>query len=296
MKGDGEMTSCAIEIKNITKVYSDFSMKDFNLSINEGEIVGLIGANGAGKSTMIKSMLDMIPIDDGEVLYFGKDIKRYGDEIKQYIGYVGSNGNFYNDVKLKSIYKFVKDSYSTSWDDEYFHELVDNVFKLNLNFKFKELSKGMLVKYLIALALSHKPKVLILDEPTSGLDPLVREDVIKILYKMNKENKITILMSSHILEDIESICHRIVYIDNGKVVLDTKKDVVMSKYKKINEDFLDNESKLVFSKFAIISNDSYLFDIDEYNKYIPDKKRYDCNIENSSLGDIMLFLKEKRGA
>lgn len=289
------MSEKILEIKNLNKSYGkEFSIEDLNLTIERGEIVGIIGANGAGKSTMIKSILNIINIDSGEVLFSGKEMKSDEEDIKQKIGYVGDNNKFYTDITLKAIYKFVKESYKQSWDDEYFHILINDVFKLDMKKKFKELSKGMTVKFMIALALSHNPELLILDEPTSGLDPIIREEVIKILFNINKDKDITIFMSSHILEDIESICNRIIYVDSGQIILDTNKENAINTYKRIKQYKLNDSEKKLFDKFAIINNDNYLFDINLFNKEVTNKSKFEPMFERASLSEILIVLKERK--
>lgn len=285
-----------LQIKALNKSYPGFRIKDLNLNINEGEIVGIIGANGAGKSTIIKSILNIINVDSGIINFYDENMKQNEEKVKLEIGYVGDNNKFYNDIAIQSIYKFVKESYKDRWDDKYFNTLIKDVFKLDMKKKVKELSKGMLVKFMIAIALSHNPKLLILDEPTSGLDPIIREEVLKILFNMNRESNMTIFMSSHILEDIESICHRIIYIDSGEIILDIKKDDALDRYKKIRQYKLNDEEKNMFGKIAVLNNDSYLFDIEAYNKNIKNKEEFNSKLENSSLSEILIFLKEKRGA
>ncbi|MBQ3423402.1 MAG: ABC transporter ATP-binding protein [Romboutsia sp.] len=284
-----------LEIKKLNKSYGEkFSIEDLNLTIKKGEIVGIIGANGAGKSTMIKSILNIINIDSGMVLFSGKEMKSNEEEIKRKIGYVGDNNKFYNDITLKSIYKFVKESYKQNWNDEYFNILINDIFKLDMKKKVKELSKGMLVKYMIALALSHNPELLILDEPTSGLDPIIREEVIKILFNINKEKNVTILMSSHILEDIESICNRIIYIDSGEVILDICKEDAANTYKRIKQYKLDDSEKKLFDEFAVINNENYLFDINLFNKEVINKSKFQPMFERASLSEILIVLKERK--
>lgn len=277
-----------LEVKNLSKSYDKFSINNLNFKLNVGEIVGFIGTNGAGKSTTIKSILNIIDIDSGEILFMGNSIKNNEINAKLEIGYVGENNKFYNDITLKSLYKFVKESYKDRWDNEYFENLINNIFKIDMNKKIKELSKGMIVKYMIAIALSHKPKLLILDEPTSGLDPIIREEVLNILLDMNKKNNTTIFMSSHITEDIESVCNRAIYIDNGSILLDIDVENAVKKYKKIRIDELDNEQRNVFKNFSVLSNNYYLFNVDDNFSNINSDL-----FEDLTLNQILVYLKNK---
>lgn len=277
-----------LEVKNLNKSYDKFSINNLNFKLNAGEIVGFIGTNGAGKSTTIKSILNIIDIDSGEILFMGNSIKSNEMNAKLEIGYVGENNKFYNDITLKSLYKFVKESYKDRWDNEYFENLINNIFKIDMNKKIKELSKGMIVKYMIAIALSHKPRLLILDEPTSGLDPIIREEVLNILLDMNKKNNTTIFMSSHITEDIESVCNRVIYIDNGSILLDVDVENALKKYKKIRIDELNNEQREIFKSFSVLSNNYYLFNVDDNLSNINSDL-----FEDLTLNQILVYLKNK---
>lgn len=208
------MSRKVLEIIGLCKSYPEFTLQDFNLSLYEGEVVGFIGPNGSGKSTTIKSIMNLIRPDQGKVLFYGKKISENEQNIKTEIGYVGEHLNFYEKTSLKKIYKFVKRFYK-NWDDEFFIELIHK-FNLSLDKKLGECSKGMIVKFSIALSLAHHPKLLILDEPTSGLDPVIRNDILQILKDLCTREKTTIFFSSHITEDIEKITNRVVYIYNGK--------------------------------------------------------------------------------
>lgn len=210
------MSRKVLEIQGLCKSYPEFTLQDFNLSLYEGEIVGFIGPNGSGKSTTIKSIMNLIRPDQGQVLFFGKKISDNEQSIKTEIGYVGEHLNFYEKTSLKLIYKFVKRFYK-NWDDQFFKELIHK-FNLSLDKKLGECSKGMIVKFSIALSLAHHPKLLILDEPTSGLDPVIRNDVLRILKDLCSKENTTIFFSSHITEDIEKITDRVVYIYNGKLL------------------------------------------------------------------------------
>jgi len=282
------MSNSVLEVRGLNKFYTNFQIKNLNLKLNTGEIIGFIGSNGAGKSTTIKSILNIIDVDSGEILFNGENIKSNEIDFKAQIGYVGENTRFYNDITLNSLYKFVKESYKNYWDDAYFKNLINSVFKLNMNKKIKELSKGMIVKYMLAIALSHNPKLLILDEPTSGLDPIIRQEVLNILWDLNKKNNTTIFMSSHISEDIESICERIIFIDAGKILLDIKVKGALEKYKKIEVDKLSSEQKRTFEKFSVASKEFYIFDMNDIDKNIESNL-----LREVSLNEILFYLNNK---
>ena len=209
------------------------------------------------------------------------------------IGYVGDTSKFYNDIKLNNIYKFVKDSYKDKWDDEYFHTLISNKFNLDLQKTPKELSTGMLVKFIIALALAHKCDLLILDEPTSGLDPIIREELLNILYDLNKHNNVTILMSSHILDDIESICNRIIFIDSGNILLDIRKDDIKTTFAKISKEDLPQDKVNLFKQFSIENKNNFLFSIDSLNMYIKNRDDLLPYFTEMTLNEILILLRKQ---
>lgn len=218
----------AIQINNLCKKYDKFELGSIDLNIPSGVIVGLIGENGAGKTTLIKSILNIINIDSGKIKIFDKDYKVEENVIKEEIGVVLDNMFFPEILYVKDIDAIMKGVYK-KWDSKlYFDYLKD--FDIPLNKQIKTLSKGMRKKLEIATALSHHPKLLILDEPTSGLDPVVRSEVLDIFLKFISDDEHTILLSTHITSDLEHIADSIVFIDNGKVVLDDTRDEIMDNY------------------------------------------------------------------
>ncbi len=184
-----------LKVDHLNREYPGFFLKDISLSLEKGEIMGLVGKNGAGKSTFIKSILNFTQPTSGKVLIFGKD--------------------FYKLKKISSIGRITKKFYP-SWDESLYENYLKK-FNLDENKRIKDLSNGMKVKFLITLALSHKPDLLILDEPTSGLDPYSRQEVINIFKELaSKENK-TILFSTHIISDLEKCADDISYIKEGEL-------------------------------------------------------------------------------
>ena len=213
----------AIEIRNLVKSYSDkFTLGEINLDIPSGIIIGLIGENGAGKTTLIKSILNIIRSDKGNIKIFEKDIKINESEIKENIGVVLDNMFFPELLMPKDINSIMKDVYK-NWDEQLFNKYLSE-FKLKNNQSIKSMSKGMRKKLEIATALSHHPKLLILDEPTSGLDPVVRNEVLDIFLDFIQDEEHTILLSTHITSDLEHIADKIIFINQGKVVLDQSRD------------------------------------------------------------------------
>lgn len=227
------MNNVILEIKNLCKQYPEFELTNFNLELYEGEIVGFIGPNGSGKSTTIKAILNLIKPDQGQLLFYGKEIREDEQRIKAEIGYVGEHLNYYEKTSLQMLYQFTKRFYKT-WDDALFKELLQQ-FNLSLSKKIGECSKGMLVKFSLALSLAHHPKLLILDEPTSGLDPVVRNDVLKILKEISKRDQTTVFFSSHITEDIEKIADRVVYIYNGRHLASYRTEDLLGQSESLND-------------------------------------------------------------
>lgn len=219
----------AIEIKNLTKEYNGFKLDDMSLVLPEGCIMGIIGENGAGKSTMIKALLNIIKPDSGEIKIFGQDISV---DIKNDMGVVLDEVGIPETLNIKSVNSIMKNMFN-NWSPEIFDGYIKH---LNLPYdkKFKDFSKGMKMKLGIAIALSHDAKLLILDEPTSGLDPLIRDDIIDILNDFTRDEKHSILISSHIVSDLEKICDYIAFIHKGKLMLCEEKDKLLEQYCFIN--------------------------------------------------------------
>ena len=278
----------AIEIRNLVKNYGDkFTLGEINLDIPSGIIIGLIGENGAGKTTLIKSILNIIRSDKGNIKIFEKDIKINESEIKENIGVVLDNMFFPELLMPKDINSIMKDIYK-NWDEQLFNKYLSE-FKLKNNQSIKSMSKGMRKKLEIATALSHHPKLLILDEPTSGLDPVVRNEVLDIFLDFIQDEEHTILLSTHITSDLEHIADKIIFINQGKVVLDQSRD-----------DLLDNYGilKCDVDKFDTISKDDiiaykknkydYEILINDINKI---KKKYkDFIIDKITLEELMVLM------
>ena len=212
---------CVLEINNLTKKYSAFELKSISFQIKAGEVMGFIGRNGAGKTTAIESILNLIHPDAGNVRILGMDYPDNEDEIKQQIGYVVGGTNYYKRKKLKDIVAITRIFYN-NWDDESYRHYLD-AFKLDENKKIMELSEGMKVKFYLTLALSHQARLLILDEPTSGLDPVSRDEMNEIFRKL-AEKGVAILFSTHITSDLEKCADTITYIKNGELLLSTNKE------------------------------------------------------------------------
>ena len=218
----------ALEVKELTKVYPEFTLDKVSFCVQQGHISGLIGRNGAGKSTTIKGILRLINAE-GSVSAFGKDFLKEEMAVKQTIGYVGGGFRYYPMNTLAAIRKAYAPFYPTWNQSKYEKYLLQ--FELIESKKIKELSEGMKVKFALALALSHGAKLLIMDEPTSGLDPLSREDFCDIILRLVREEGVSVLFSTHITSDLMRIADDIVYISQGRILAKCPLKELLGKYK-----------------------------------------------------------------
>lgn len=217
----------AIEIKGLKKSYKDFEL-ELSLTLPRGCIMGLVGENGAGKSTTIKCILGMTKKDAGDIKVLGQDIGMDYVPLKERIGVVMDEPPFPAGLNPKQINRVMAGIYK-SWDSAAFFDYLER-FSLPLDKCFKDFSRGMKMKLSIAAALSHHPVLLILDEPSSGLDPLVRDEVMDIFSEFTRDETHSILISSHIVSDLEKICDYIAFIHKGRLMLCEEKDELLEKY------------------------------------------------------------------
>ena len=217
------MTS--LEIRNIQKRYGSFELKNLSIRLEEGQIMGFIGPNGAGKSTTIKAVLNQIRLDAGEIQLWGKDHIQYETEMKNRIGVVLDEGHFYGHLSLERMKNMIAPFFS-AWDEREYRRYIA-MFRLEQGKKISELSKGMRMKYAIALALSHKADLLIMDEPTSGLDPLVREELLELLRRVIEDERKSVFFSTHITSDLDKVADRIALLHNGRLLFDRPKDELL---------------------------------------------------------------------
>lgn len=275
-----------IEITGLKKKYDNkFELGEINIDIPSGSIVGLIGENGAGKTTLIKSILNIIKIDKGNIKIFGKDYKN--ENVKEEIGVVLDNTFFPELLTPKDINNSMKSIYK-NWDsDLYFYYLKE--FDLPENKTVKSLSKGMRKKLEIATSLAHKPKLLILDEPTSGLDPVVRSEVLDIFLKFIEDDEHSILLSTHITSDLEHIADKIVFIDEGKIVLEKSRDEIMDDYAILKCD-IDYFSKIDKEDILRLRKTKYSYEILVNEKEKMSKKYQDCVLDKISIEDLMVLM------
>lgn len=228
------MSNKIIEIKNLTKEYEDFKLDNISFSLDRGYIMGFIGENGAGKTTTIKLIMNLLKRDEGEIQIFGKDNIDNEREIKERIGFVYDECFYYENISIKDNEKIISGFYK-SWNTKVFENYLRK-FNLNKKQKVKELSKGMKMKFAIALALSHNAEFLILDEPASGLDPVMRRDILDVFQEVIQDENVGILISSHIISDLEKISDYITYIQKGKIIFSKATSELMEEYKIIKGD------------------------------------------------------------
>ena len=276
----------AIEVRNLTKEYENFKLENVSFNVGKGTIMGFIGENGAGKSTTIKEILNLIKKDNGLITVLGKEINRNEKGIKNELGIVLNDGNFNEKLNVKAINKIMKNIYKR-WDDDVFYKYIEK-FNIDTSKKIEEFSKGMKMKLSIAIALSHKAKILILDEATSGLDPVARDEVLDILMEFIQNEENSILMSSHITSDLEKIADYITFIHNGKIIFSENKDKLiydMGVVKCTEKQFKAIEVQdRMFYKKGIFNYEVLIDNRDEFSKKYPS-----LVINNSNLEEIMLF-------
>jgi ABC-2 type transport system ATP-binding protein len=217
--------SYALEVKGLRKEYKNFALKDISFSLEEGCIMGFVGPNGAGKSTTIKAILNQVIKDAGEIRLWGKDSIEHEVELKNRIGVVMDEGHFYGHLSLKRMKSMIAPFYK-NWSNQTYESYIRQ-FKLDEDKKISDLSKGMRMKYAIALALSHNADLLIMDEPTSGLDPLVREELLGILQQMIQDERKSVFFSTHITSDLDKVADYIVLINDGRLLLNEPKDELL---------------------------------------------------------------------
>ena len=204
-----------LEVRNLRKVYPAFTLQDVSFTVPAGSVTGLVGRNGAGKSTTLKSLLGLVHPDGGEVRFCGMDTAEHEKSFKEEIGVVLGGIDFYPKKKLKTITAVTKMFY-VNWDEAAYRRYMA-LFALDEQKRVDQLSNGMRVKYLIALALSHHARLLILDEPTSGLDPVSRDELVQLFKALVADGQRSVLFSTHITSDLEKCADAIVYIKEGKV-------------------------------------------------------------------------------
>ena len=276
-----------IEVNNLKKSFPSFRLDIDKLKIPSGVIIGLIGENGAGKTTLIKLLLNIIKKDDGKIKIFRQDLLENEILIKEDIGVVLDNSFFPENLTPKNINTIMSNVYK-NWDSNLFYEYLKK-FNISESQTLKTMSKGMRKKTEIATSLAHHPKLLILDEATSGLDPIVRSDVLDILLDFIQDDEHTVILSTHITSDLEHIADDIIFIHNGHVVLNTKRDDITDSYgivKCNEEEFLSMDKKEILS----FKKNKYHYEVLVSNRNKIKKKYKDYVIDKATIEDVMLLM------
>ena len=276
----------ALQINGLTKEYPGFKLDHVSFTLPCGTIMGLIGENGAGKSTTINAVLDLIRKDDGNILFWGKELSHNPRQLKEDIGVVFDGINFYETLTPVKVGKISAAAYR-QWDPSAYKGFLEQ-FQLPADKEIKTFSKGMKMKLSIAAALSHHPKLLILDEATSGLDPVMRDDILDVFLDFIQDETHSILMSSHITTDLEKVADYITFIHQGKIVFSKPKDELIYNFGILRcgaEDFhrLDPADILAWRK-----ND-YQWDVLVEDKNKAMSRYRSIVIDNPSIDDILLL-------
>lgn len=278
----------AVEVTGLSKHYPGFSLKNITFSLPQGMILGLVGENGAGKTTLIKAILRSIRADSGKILVMGADNTSAAfRQTKEAIGVVLDESFYPEELNVSQLERVMRGAYK-NWDDGVFQSYMTR-FELPLKKPFKNFSRGMKMKLAIAVALSHHAKLLILDEATSGLDPIVREEILHTLAEFTREETHSILISSHILSDLEKICDYIAFIQSGEMVFVEEKDRLLEEYALIH---VTSEELQQLPSDAIIRTKKNPLNYEALVRrpLLPDT----IPSENTNLEQIILFLASER--
>lgn len=284
-----------VSIDNLRKVYKEFVLDNISLNIPKGSILGLIGPNGAGKTTTIKILMNMVQPQSGSVLIFGLDPRKNVKHVRDRVGYVGEEQYFYGDKTVAWTGKFVS-GFFNNWDPNTFQKLLTD-FSISRTKKTRDLSKGMKVKLSLAIALSHNPEFMILDEPTAGLDPVIRREVLELLRTFPEDGKRSVIISSHITDDITRIADYVVFLVKGKIALSESKDELLSRWKRIHykDGALDSRTvgTLASRKTHMFGNSGVTNDYPAIKERLEEGLAKDeIKVENVDLDDVLIALVE----
>ena len=280
-----------LEVSGLNKRYGDFALKDISFYLPDGCITGFVGINGAGKTTALRSILGLTNKVSGNIKFFGMNINGNESKIKDRIGIVLDEGGFYDELTLSEMKNVIAPAYR-NWCEQDFIDYMEQ-FSLNPKQKINTLSKGMRMKYALALALSHKAELLIMDEPTSGLDPLVRSQLLNILKDYMGKGGKGVFFSTHITSDLEKIADMLIMIGGGEIVFQEEKDQLLDSYRiikgsteKLNTDTRKYFLNIEESAFGFTGITKQGSDVMEHMQ--------DALTERPTIEDIMLANVERR--
>lgn len=266
------------------KMNNAFSLRDVTFEVPDGMIVGFVGANGAGKTTTLKCVINAVVPDSGNIEIFGLDAAEHEEAVKQRIGYAAGAFECFLQLRLGKIAASYS-SFFKQWDKDIFDKLCAT-FGLDTSQRVRELSQGMKVKFALALALSHHAELYIFDEPTSGLDPIIRDEVLELFRDIVSDGKTSILFSTHITSDLDKVADRVVYIDNGAIVLDTPKDELLDSHVLVRGSRESLTAELEERAIAVKRNEFGFVALVERSK-LPDVTS--CTTEKPTVEDVMVF-------
>lgn len=274
-----------IKVENIVKKYKTFTLDKISFNLEGGHIYGFVGENGSGKSTTMKAIADLIKVDEGNIYINGKLNKELTSEERESIGFTLDEICLPANLKIQLINRILKNAFE-KWDENKFFKYLKE-FNIDENKRIHELSKGMKAKFNIIISLCHKANILILDEPMNGLDPIARDEFCTLLSDfINEEENNTILISSHIISDLEKICTDFIFIHEGKIILNEKKKILENEFLKlsISEEEFDSFDKFKIIRFKKIGeNYDVLLQNNEENAKL-------TGVEKASAEDILIFL------
>ncbi len=278
-----------IEVKNLNKAFKTFALKNVNITVPQGTVMGFVGENGAGKSTTIKAILNLIFKDSGEITVLGQTLTDKDAILKEQIGVVLDESFFHDSLTAKQVSLIMKNVY-TQWNEDVFFSYIER-FELPPTQAVKEYSRGMKMKLSIAVALSHGAKLLILDEATSGLDPIIRNQILDIFLEFIQEENHSIFISSHITSDLEKICDYITFIHKGEIVFTESKDDLHDNYgiAKCEKEKLETLNKETVETYK---ENMFGCELLTNNRSLFEKQNPGIMVEHATIEDVMLYYVE----